>query len=131
MAATARVIGPLTRLVAREIRFMRQMDPANLIKQAQLADAAGIARNSLSQMERGEMVIDIDQLGRIAGFFDLGPDELLTHALQQATASELRELISSAGVVVGQTTEQELERIESKVTPKPRPARKSNRSNPA
>ncbi|AHH20751.1 helix-turn-helix domain-containing protein [Nocardia nova SH22a] len=110
---------------------MRQMDPANLIKQAQLADAAGIARNSLSQMERGEMVIDIDQLGRIAGFFDLGPDELLTHALQQATASELRELISSAGVVVGQTTEQELERIESKVTPKPRPARKSNRSNPA
>jgi transcriptional regulator with XRE-family HTH domain len=91
--------------------------------QQELSEVAGIPRNSLSQMENAAMTIDIDQLGRIAAAWHIGPDQFLTNALSHASSAELAELLSS-GAVVLPTTEADEAEILMATKPKGHRARK-------
>lgn len=59
------------------------------ITQQQLADAIGISRASIANIERGEQRVFLDQVVSIASFFDLGGvDELLSSAQLDRPASQ-------------------------------------------
>ncbi len=85
MATNAREIGTLTRLVAAEIRMTRAR---RRVPQQALSDVTGIPPNSLSQMENCEMVIDMEQLDKIATAFGIDPDVFLASAIRHADADK-------------------------------------------
>lgn len=66
------------RVLGRAVTALRRKSG---ITQQQLADAIGISRASVANIERGEQRVFLDQVVSIASFFDVGGvDELLSSA---------------------------------------------------
>jgi transcriptional regulator with XRE-family HTH domain len=63
MASNAREIGEYTRLVVDEIRAERAR---KRMTQKELAAASGIPLGTLSHIEQGQAVLDVEQMGAIA-----------------------------------------------------------------
>jgi transcriptional regulator with XRE-family HTH domain len=77
MPSNAREIGEYTRLVVDEIRAERARQR---ITQKELADASGIPLGTLSHIEQGKAVVDVEQMGALAKALNVPLSKLLTAA---------------------------------------------------
>ena len=77
-------VPPIYKTLGRAITALR--GKANITQQ-QLADAVGISRASVANIERGEQRVFLDQAVTIASYFELGGlDELMSAAHVESTA---------------------------------------------
>lgn len=79
-------VPPIYKTLGQSITVLRRKAA---VTQQELADAVGISRASVANIERGEQRVFFDQAVAIASFFDLeGVDQLLAAAYTGATADQ-------------------------------------------